>query len=178
MDGTHVELTFGEAVKKLEAGVPYIIKWTKANDYEDDAEHNIVDPVFTDVKVVSSSDADMTISKANGHVKFIGYYDAFTINTPANDDIYYMTAGNTLKHTGKQRTLKACRAYFQFSEAATSRQFVLNFGDNDATGVAEMKNGNDEMRNGAWYTLDGVKLDKKPTRKGLYIFNGHKVVIK
>lgn len=32
--------------------------------------------------------------------------------TSANTDIYYMTAGNTLRHTGVPRTLKTCRAYF------------------------------------------------------------------
>ena len=31
---------------------------------------------------------------------------------------------------------------------------------------------------GAWYSLDGRKLDAKPTKKGLYIHNGNKVVIK
>ena len=30
----------------------------------------------------------------------------------------------------------------------------------------------------SWYTLDGVKLSGKPTRKGLYLLNGHKVVVK
>jgi hypothetical protein len=29
-----------------------------------------------------------------------------------------------------------------------------------------------------WYTLDGRKLESKPTKKGLYIVNGNKVVIK
>ena len=29
-----------------------------------------------------------------------------------------------------------------------------------------------------WYTLDGRKLNGKPTKKGLYIHNGKKVVIK
>ena len=30
----------------------------------------------------------------------------------------------------------------------------------------------------AWYTLDGVRLDGKPTKKGLYIHGGRKVVVK
>jgi len=30
----------------------------------------------------------------------------------------------------------------------------------------------------AWYTIDGVKLDGKPTKKGLYIKNGKKVAVK
>jgi hypothetical protein len=31
---------------------------------------------------------------------------------------------------------------------------------------------------GAWYNLDGRKLDSKPTQKGVYIGGGKKVVIK
>lgn len=31
---------------------------------------------------------------------------------------------------------------------------------------------------GAWYTLDGRKLNGMPTVKGMYINNGKKVVIK
>ena len=31
---------------------------------------------------------------------------------------------------------------------------------------------------GAWYTLDGVRLDKAPTRRGFYLFNGKKLVVK
>ena len=190
MTGTTVSLTFGEAVTTLQAGIPYIIKWAKAEGYDeaDAATRDITAPVFTDVTVISGLPADRTITKADGHVKFIGYYDAFNINPTDNADIYYMTAGNTLKHTGKTRTLKACRAYFQFSEniVNSSRQFVLDFGDDSTTGVSEMRNeegemrgGNEEMRNGAeWYTLDGVKLDKRPTKKGVYIYHGKKIVIK
>ena len=33
-------------------------------------------------------------------------------------------------------------------------------------------------RGAAWYTLDGRRLSTQPTQKGIYITNGHKVVIK
>ena len=33
-------------------------------------------------------------------------------------------------------------------------------------------------KNDAWYTVDGVKLSGKPTRKGIYLYGGLKVVIK
>ena len=48
------------------------------------------------------------------------------------------------------------------------------------TGIALIDNGElmIDNRAGAWYTLDGRKLDKKPTAKGIYIVNGRKVVIK
>ena len=36
----------------------------------------------------------------------------------------------------------------------------------------------DSMNNGSWYTIAGVKLGKKPTRSGVYIYNGKATVIK
>ncbi len=182
MSDNNLSLTFSEAVTTLEAGVPYIIMWNKAEGYDtaDPATRDITEPVFTDVTVVSSPDADRTISLLDGAVKFVGYYDPFGI-TADDTDIYYMTANNTLKHTGVARTLLACRAYFQFSdESAAARQITLNFGDDETTRIIELKNSRiEELKSeDGWYTVDGVKLDKQPTRKGLYIHNGRKVVIK
>lgn len=177
MTATTVGLTFGEAVTTLQAGVPYIIKWEKANGYDeaDPTTRDITSPVFANVTVKSGSPAE--ISMADDHVKFIGYYDAFNIDTPANDDIYYMTSGNTLKHTGKARTLLACRAYFQFSEAAQTREFVLDFGDNDVvTGITTTNLSDKTNEDGVWYTLDGRRLDGQPLMKGVYIQNGRKVI--
>ena len=59
--------------------------------------------------------------------------------------------------------------------AASARSIVLNFGS-ETTGIENVNvNGND---NGVWTTVGGVRLDGKPTRSGLYIHNGRKVVIK
>lgn len=49
--------------------------------------------------------------------------------------------------------------------------------DGGTTGVNEVKEVNGDNDN-SWHTLDGRKLDKQPTQKGLYIVNGKKVVIK
>ena len=40
------------------------------------------------------------------------------------------------------------------------------------------QSGKAERDSEAWYTLDGVRLSGKPTKKGLYINNGRKIVIK
>ena len=165
MTGSTVSLDFGSAVDELEAGKPYIIKWGNAS--------NIVNPEFANV--VISSTLGQTISKASGNVKFIGYYDAFGI-TPANTDIYYLTADNKLKHTGKDRTLNALRAYFKFTEEVTSRDIVLDFGDGETTGIVDVER--ETKANEGWYTVDGKKLDKQPTSKGVYVNNGKKIVIK
>ena len=169
MTGTHITLTFGQAVTTLKAGTPYLIKWGS------DEGEDIVNPVFTGVTIDSRTDRNIT--KADGHVSFIGYYDAFTV-TPSDDYIYYMTAGNQLKHTAKERVLKACRAYFQFSDEAKSKPFVLDFAEeNSATGIDIVGSATAKEKTGDWYTINGVRIEK-PVRKGLYILNGQKVVIK
>jgi len=45
------------------------------------------------------------------------------------------------------------------------------------TGIESIDNGELTMDN-SWYTIDGKKLNGKPTQKGLFINNGRKVVIK
>ena len=37
---------------------------------------------------------------------------------------------------------------------------------------------NSTVNSDEWYTLSGVKLEGKPTVKGVYIYNGKKVAIK
>ena len=121
---------------------------------------------------------------ANGSVKFIGYYDAFGINE-TNDDIFYMKTGKddnnnditTLVRTNSERILKSCRAYFQFPEYDVAKvKFSIDFGDGSTTGIVDLDR--EATTNSGWYTVDGKKLDKQPTRKGVYIQNGRAVVIK
>ena len=57
----------------------------------------------------------------------------------------------------------------------TARTITLVF--DDLTEVKEVK-GVKEVTEGDWYDLNGRKLDKMPTKKGVYILNGRKVVVK
>ena len=57
----------------------------------------------------------------------------------------------------------------------SARAITLVF---DETTAIEMVNGQSSMVNGTWYDLNGRKLDKMPTKKGVYLFNGRKVVVK
>ena len=47
-----------------------------------------------------------------------------------------------------------------------------------AIGEIDTKTGKMTFDSEAWYTLDGVRLSGKPGRKGIYINNGRKIVIK
>ena len=62
-------------------------------------------------------------------------------------------------------------------DARCARSLTIGVGG-DITGMEELKNEKIEELNSEWYDLQGRKLGSKPTRKGLYINNGKKIVIK
>ena len=56
---------------------------------------------------------------------------------------------------------------------------VLTIWEGDVTGIDNVQRSKfNVQRDDSWYTLDGRKLDKQPTTKGLYIYGGKKQVIR
>ena len=179
----------------IEAGKPYLVKWTKPDGYDlAPYEHNIFSPVFSSAAVTTAAPEDVTfadglytVSATNSGlrtVQFIGTYNpvALTPNDQSNlflgdaNTLYYPNAANNAD--GKYY-VNACRAYFHVDltgAANAVRAFVLGFGDDEQTGIASLPA--DSKDGGAWYTLDGLRLSGKPSASGVYINNGHKVVIK
>ena len=118
-------------------------------------------------------------------VRFIGTYDAQTIDNE-NQSILYMGSGNTLYYpSGEAAThINACRAYFKIGEddAASVRalsSFIFSEDDTEATGIISVDGGQTNIDHSAdaWYTLSGVRLNGKPTQRGLYIQGGKKVLV-
>ena len=71
------------------------------------------------------------------------------------------------------------------NDGLAAHRCVLNVGGNtnsapvlsistEVTGVKEVKG----VKKGSWYTIDGRKLNGKPTQKGIYVNGGRKVVVK
>ena len=89
-------------------------------------------------------------------------------------DIYVMNKQGhfilAYDHTGG---LAAHRCYINLEEPSSLARLMIVDGD-EATEVNEVNGVNE----GDWYTLDGKKLDIKPTMKGIYINGNRKVVIK
>lgn len=169
--GHHVDLTFGSSVSSLTAGTPYIVRWEP-----DTKIPTIIDPVFRNVTI---SEETNNFTSADGHVNFIGYYDAFTITPSDNPLIYYLTSGSKLQYTAKERTLKACRAYFTFTanddSSANNFTFDIHLGEN-TNSIQNAKWDNDKEE-GDWFDLSGRRMNGKPTQKGIYVTKGQKVVI-
>ena len=177
-DGTlTLNFTAKGAVTTIDAGKPYIIKW-------DDTGMNLTAPVFSGVTVESDMD-DVVCDLGGGKsITFKGTYASTTYDA-ADRSILFLGESNTLYYPIAGATIGAQRAYFQLvgieagDKANNARAFVLSFGDDDATRIISTTDATDYTdRSGAWYSLDGRRLDEKPTQRGIYINNGRKVVIK
>ena len=166
----------------IAAGTPFIVKWTG---------DDVTNPVFSGVTV--SSTAAGSVLSTDKNVRFQGTYSPAVIYSAAHDNLF-LGGENTLYWPDTEGyTLGACRAYFHVDlngGSAAVRQFVLNFGEGETTGIISIENGKFldepsgraerkiENEADAWYDLSGRRLNGKPTQKGLYINNGRKVVIK
>ena len=91
--------------------------------------------------------------------------------TDGNSHYVYDNDAFRLQSTG---TIAANKAYLSLPTSGTDKIIVSLGGV--STGIKGIAADNED--NGAWYTLDGVKVNEKPTAKGLYIHNGKKVIVK
>ena len=178
LDGTTLYLYF-KAATTIAAGKPYIIRW-EGNGGSD----NIVNPVFTNV--VIDADAPTEVSFSGG--KFVGTYDYMEYDNE-NKSILLLGLNNTLYYPqpsgGNNPSIGACRAYFHIDGYVTGAR--LSFGEAESQGIKEIEDGRLKIENGAGavYDLQGRRMDSSILnshssirKKGLYIVNGRKVVVR
>ena len=159
-------------------GEPFLVKW------DGDGTNNIVNPVFTGV-TISNDDSAMNIitmegynnATQTGNVTFKSTYSPVTFNAE-DKSVLFMGGNNTLYYPEAGARIGAFRAYFQLNgPIANVREFKLNFGEeNEAAGITTTDCTDYSDKAGAWYDMQGRKVGK-PTKAGLYIHNGSKVVI-
>lgn len=95
-------------------------------------------------------------------------------------EIYVLRGNNFVRATSG--TLKARHCYLWKpiggGGAGAPAQLSISFDDNTTNIDLQADSTNDSITNSNWYTLDGRKLEGKPAKKGVYIKNGKKVVVK
>ena len=144
---------------------------------------DVVSPVFNGVTIDDTDRSYDNEASGDAHVRFIGTYKS-TSFTDTDNSILLMGGNNTLYYPTTGAGLGAQRAYFKIGsgEALARRMtaFNLNFGDGNTTGIISLTPGPSPKGEGSdyWYTLDGRRLSGKPSRAGVYINKGNKVVIK
>ena len=162
-------LYFKEAAE-IKAGKPYIVR----------PKNKIEDPTFNNVQIARSS---AFIESGDVGVFFVGNFDpaplekgnTFNLYLGSDDKLYYPSTENF--------KVNAFRAYFLVdssdagaSESDDVRSIYLNFGDDEPSVVRDIDNGQWKTDN-VVYDLNGRKVNA-PLKKGIYIRNGRKVVIK
>ena len=100
-------------------------------------------------------------------------YDAYTMAAVGGVMGFY-------KFTGAALDPNKAHLEIPQSSPAPARGFI-GFGEDGTTSLREVKN--EEVKSekfdaGAWYSLDGRRLNVQPTQKGVYVNNGRKVVVK
>ena len=177
LDGT-LYLYFKNA-SSIGAGKPYIVKWASGD--------NLVNPVFTGVTISSTAVGEIPFTGG----EFKGIYSPTNIYSADHENLFLGIGKNNLDQdvsmlfwpNTTDYTLGAFRAYFHVDLTETNgvRDIVLNFEDGTQTtgiiGHTDITD-NTDMADAAWYSINGVKLDSKPSSKGIYIHGNRKVVIK
>ena len=162
----------------ITAGRAYIVKWGTTGE-------DITDPVFTNV-TISSTEPKASTSKDH-NVTFVGQYSPFTIGDTSTgtfdgdiDEILLLTSGNKLGYSQNPRTLRSFRCHFYVPTTNGARaveSYVLDFEEGETTSLTPNLSSPKGEGSNYWYTLNGLKLDREPTAKGIYIHNGRKVVV-
>ena len=199
-DATSGTLTlYFQQVTTIDDGTPYIIKWTTAGD-------PITDLTFNDVKTIKTPKASVSEDQkvcfqGTFSTGALPVNDKSNLFLGAKNTLYYPNGSNA-QPADDNFYLDAFRAYFHVDltgAANAVRAFMLNFGDGEASGVTTTDFTDSD---GAWYDLQGrrvagaesnscvpsVASDQRSNaslftihsslKKGLYIHNGRKVVIK
>ena len=160
--GGTLTLNFTDA-NSIEAGKPYLVKW----DGTWFSSNPIQNPTFSNTTISATEAQAIETTYTN----FVGTFSPVTL--AANDKtVLFLGAGNTLYWPSADVPVNSCRAYFKLNGITAgdlptqARAFVLNFGEDEATGVREVKEVR-EVKDNSWYTLDGRRLTGKPSRAGV-----------
>lgn len=165
---------------KIDAGVPYIIRWKTPETATGEVINN---PSFTNVQVditdqsaFEDGDEYNTYETESGGLRF----QAQIAPVQVNSNTLLLGGENKLYKPNKPMWVYATRAYFTYTGSiAMAREFVMDFGEGEQT-TTYIDNitveDNRESQVEGIFNLNGQRLDAP--QKGINIINGRKVVIK
>ena len=157
----------------LHANMPYVYKPLEA----------VTDYAFTTTNAtLKAKNTDVLIMMMTAEDTYTVYGTYENTSPSADDPFYYVSIygkislGNNEQVTvGPYRWI--IRKTSKFGDTTTYAPQMRFFDeDGNTTGITTMNDTNGT--NGAWYTMDGRRLSGKPTKRGIYIVNGKKTVIK
>lgn len=174
-------IKFKLEMDEIAAGTPFIIKPAEAVNWSD---FKLVDEA---AKKISKNITPTVTAGAT----LTGVYKNTTIKNDPDGLVEWLcdtgykdgTKGNNwLKPKNSAHDVMPLEAYMILAEGSSYAPVItVEDFDGYTTSIQTLNAGEINDLNVAaegWYTLQGVKLDSAPTEKGIYIFNGKKVMVK
>ena len=165
---------------QIEANKPYLISMPNNTVYP--SVYNLNGTVtFSSTNVTVPETSAQSASYAN-----VTLYAAFQ-KLEQSSSIYALNVGEARGEYPEgsmfeqnYRDIRPFQAYTTHTAGTRGIITLESLGGNDnTTGIEEIRM-NSELRDskGPWYSLDGRRLDAEPTKKGIYVKDGRKFVIK
>ena len=129
--------------------------------------------------LLNRSDVKVSAYKGDGYMgvtssfesKLVGSATDATSLTPYKDFVLF----DDEFMLSSSATIPAARAYLPAVKVPAGARRMTIVIDGEATGIDSMMLTTDD---GAWYSIDGRRLNGRPAAKGLYIHQGRKIVIR
>lgn len=167
-----------QSVQTIEANTPYILSMPNNSVYP--AEYNLTGEV-----TFSAQNAVVPVTEPVKD-ETSEYIMAPTFQRlPVQDNIYVLNVGEArvghVEGSIFERSYREARPFEAYTEHRGSnpapRFYMIGMPNDDGTtGIATVGVGSPDTEN--WYDMQGRKLQGKPTKKGVYIVNGRKTVVK
>ena len=170
-----------EDAATIEANIPYIISMPNSQKYA--ARYNIDGKItFSSENIVVPVTNTTPVNKGDAYfvptfLRVAKSKDVWAIN---KNEIYEGKAEGSA-FVQNLRDARPFEAYVT-TKAVANMPMLLSIadmggGNNGTTGISMMLSDKADL-DGTWYSLDGRKLQGKPTIKGVYVNNGKKIVVR
>ena len=125
------------------------------------------------ILLIPCAEPDMAITVAP---EFQGTLTGTTIAASTEGQTNYAFNGTAFVFVKNAIEVGPNKAWLSVNTGEPSARAITLVFDEETTKITNTNLTN--LTNGDWYDLNGRKLDKMPTKKGVYIMNGRKVVVK
>ena len=127
------------------------------------------DDLFKDYGIVSHATTDCTLYGSTKAVTDAASSQVFALGRT------YMLKSGEFVAVDQFDGIAANRCWLTLSGTPAASRLLIRSGEStEVSGVIEVN----EVSDNTWYTITGRKIEKRPDRKGIYINNGKKVIIK
>ena len=166
---------------QIEANVPYVISMPNSTEYTD--LYNLAGRVtFSSQYTTVPATTQQILSLADSSIVMM----PTTLRVNRSSSVWAINVGEVrgqyLEGSVFERDYREVRPFEAYtvhrSNGPAPRFVPIIEMDADATGIEDVRGLMSDGRGDQWYDVNGRKLQQKPTKKGIYILNGIKVVIK